>query len=231
MGASDDFVTRVSREIKRGTVFDADIPDYAFDACQYLDRLHPWVHMWQEVFGATLPADTSSIDVPVVNGGLVQSVKYLRFTFPQVTNPTESAFRWFYAKKSRPENLGVNRVISQPANVKWWMLDKSTIGMNGVFLEDQVYDIGFYEETVWDDDNPWLTIAPRLLIAQTMLEMQPLLKDDSLPARYQPIVQRGVAALENSDYLHTYDGSDMTMSPFSDEMEEYGLDSHGSEMA
>jgi hypothetical protein len=224
-----DFVTRVSREIKRGTVFDADIPGYAFEACQQLDRLHPWVHLWHEAFGETLPADTSSIDVPVVNDGLVQSVKYIRFTFPQEVYPSTSAFRWLYPKKTRPEALGVNRVISQPSHLKWWMIDKDTIGLNGVFLEDQVYDIGFYEETVWDDDNPWLTIAPGLLRAQTILEMQPLLKDDSLVARYQPIVQRGVAALENSDYLHTYDGMEMVMTPYADEMEEYGLDSHGTE--
>jgi hypothetical protein len=223
------FEAKVSREIKRGTVFDTDIPDYAFYACQMLDRLHPWVHMWHEVFGATLAAETATIDVPVVNDGLVQSVKYLRWTFAQPES--DFAFRWHYAKKSKPEELGVNRVISQPNKVKWWMIDRNTIGMNGTFAEAQVYDIGFYEETVWDDNNPWLTIDPRLLLAQTMLEMQPLLKDDKLVGRYTSIVQKRIAALENADYLHTFDGLEMVMTPFADEMEAYGLDSHGSERA
>lgn len=227
MGAADDFVARVNREVRRGTKFDADIPTYIFDACQTLDRMHTWVHMWKEVFGETLAADTPTITVPVTAAGLVQSVKYLRFTWPIADEV--AAFRYTYASKSMPQQIRVNRVISQPYAVKYWMIDRDTIGMNGTYGLERVYDIGFYEETVWGDDNPWLVIDSRLLLAQTLLEMQNLLRDDALIGRNERVVNRRLASLENSDLLHQYDDAALSMDPFADEMESFGYDSHGSE--
>lgn len=210
-----DLYSLVSRELRRGTVFDAEIPDYVEQAVQTLEGLHNWRHMWRESFQQTLVAGDSSITF----AGRVKSVRYLRFPVP--LNPSfPLAGRMAYAKKCQPESVMSGTTYQSLNSVKFWLTTPQKLQMDGAFAEDVIYDLGWYQFSVMDDTLPWLELHKGVVSAQTLIEMAERLKDDKLIARAEAKLARGLASLTEFDLTHQYDSDDSEMVPFFDDVQE-----------
>jgi len=207
----ETFYQRVSRGIKRAKVFDADIPSAVKDAVRTLEDIHNWKHMWVLNSSQTLAQDTNSIALD-----LVKSVRFVRF---HLFNDLGDFVKFKYMKK-----VSIDQVISideGPLPLGFWMADRNTIHLDAKPSIDTTYDVGYFQYSEIDDDLPWLEIAEALLIAQTILEMAPLLKDDKTQARWGAQKQEKLAVLQESDLVHEFDGQDMQMVPYSNDMEEF----------
>lgn len=207
MPTLETFHQRVSRAIKRGKVFDGDIPGYAKDAVRTLEDLENWKHMWVEEFNQTLPAQTNTIALD-----RVKSVRYVRFHVTGV-----EAYR--YLKKVSAEQIAY--IDTNTAPVGYWMMDQDTVGLDAKSDSVLTYDIGYYQYSEYNNDLGWLSIAENCLIAQTLIEMSPLLRDDRQKARWQELVQNRVTILVDAGQVHEFDGIDQRMIPYADEMDDW----------
>ena len=201
------FETRVSRALKRGNVFDADIPTYAKDAIRTLEDLCEWRHMWTEEFGETLAAGENTIELEDV-----RNVRYVRFHI-------DSAGRFQYVKKVSADQIAY--VDDGPSPSGFYMLDRNTIAFDSKPSENLTYDVGYFKYSSYDDDLPWLTIAEALLVAQTIVEMTALHKDDKVRARFESYISGRVQALIEAGVASEFDGQDQRMIPYADEMDEW----------
>lgn len=219
MPALTDFYARVARVIRRGNVYDADIPLYVADAVKTLEGLHNWRHMWRESFQQTLPAADSQI----IFVGNVKGVRYLRFCVA-VNSGLPLAGRFAYAKKSQPEDITSGFTLTSLAKARFWMTSPQVLQLNGAFTTDVLYDLGWYQRSVIDDNLPWIAAGTPLdsgiLLAQTLIEMAPLLRDEKQLARNEAVLQRKLIAASESDLIHQFDSDDSEMTPFFEEMQD-----------
>lgn len=209
------FYSRVSRVVRRGTVYDGDIPQYVSDAVETLEGLHNWRHMWRESFMQTLVAADSQITF----AGVVKGVRYLRFVVA-ANSGLNLAGRFAYARKAQPEEITTGATFASLNGVRFWMTSPTKLQLNGAFNSDVLYDVGWYLRSTIDDNLPWLTVSPGILLAQTLVEMAPLLRDEKVIVRNEAILQKKLAAAQESDLVHQFDSDDSEMVPFFDELEE-----------
>jgi len=210
-----DFEARVKRVLRRGTVYDDDIPTYVQDAVLSLENGCNWRHMWRESFEQTLTAADSQI----VFTGTLKDARYLRFHVP-TTSTSVLAGQYAYARKAQPTEITTGATFTSLHQARYWLTLPNTLQLNGAFSEDVLYDIGWYLRSSYDDNLPWLTIAPSVLLAQTLIEMNVLLRDDKMLARAVALYERTYPLLMESDLVHQYDSDDSRMVPFFDELEE-----------
>lgn len=213
------FHQRVSRAINRGKVFDGDIPAAAKDAVRTLENLNNWRHMWVESFSQTLTAGTNTISLTNV-----KSVRYIRI---HSLLSDGSLNRYKYLKK-----VSADQVISideDTVPTGFWMLDQDTVEMDGKPSEDLTYDIGYYQYSDYDNNLPWLEVSEGLLIAQTMIEISPLLKDDRNLKRWVDQKAEKLGVLEEADLVHEFDGQEQRMTPYADEIDDWMLTGAGTD--
>ena len=160
MGVSvSTFQQRVSRAIKRGKVFDADIPSAAKDAVRSLEDLHDWKFMrrFQE---NTLTAGTNSITVPNLKN--CRSAKWVDSNGAPVT-----------IYKVNEEN--VVSIDDGQKPVGFWTLDDgitSEVFFDAKPTEDLPVLMVYYVYSDYDDQLPWLRIVLSLFhLFRLILEM------------------------------------------------------------
>jgi hypothetical protein len=205
----DLFYERVSRAIHRGKVHNPDIPSAAKDAVRTLEDINNWKHMWVLSASQTLTADTNVITLTDV-----KSVRFVRF---HQFDSQGNFYKYKYMIKVSPDQ--VVSIDEGPLPVGFWMHDRNVVHLDSKPSEDTTYDVGYYQYSDMDSDLPWLEIAEALLIAQTMIEMSPLLKDDKNQERWVAQKQEKLAVLEESDMVHEFDGQEQQMIPYADAMD------------
>lgn len=218
-----DFQARVRRVVRRGTIYDADIPLYIKDAMKTLENLHNWRHMWRESFQQTLVA----LDKQVIYSGDVKDVRYLRFVVPASLQTSVLAGRFAYSKKSQPEDINTGFTFTSLHQTRHWLTRQTEsagtiLQLNGAFSVDVLYDTGWYlYSDPTSDTNPWYNrLDSGVLLAQVLIEMAPLLRDEKLIARNEALLTRKLAALSESDVIHQFDSDDSEMTPFFEDMQE-----------
>ncbi len=200
------FNQRVSRAIKRGNVFDKDIPDYAKDAVKTLEDLRSWKHMWTEE-QATLAVAADS--------RTIERLKNCRF----IKRINEDGVQ-VPVKKISPIQIWQQRTNTFPSG--FWLSSQTKVQFDSSHSSLTVELIwGYYTYSEYNDESPWFDLSENLLLSQTMLEMAPLLKDDKISARYSPIVAAKLATLQNAEIEAEFDGQDQSMIPYADDMDEY----------
>ena len=203
------FHQRVSRAIKRGNNFDGDIPGYAKDAVKTLEDMHDWKHMWTESLSQTLASGTN-----VVSLTDAKNVRYIRFH-------VDRAGIFNYMKKVSADQILYIDDPGSPAG--FYMSAQNTATLDAKPSQAMTYDVGYYKYSDYDDDLAWLDIAENLLIAQTVVEMAPLLKDDKTKARFETYAAGRVQALIEAGLTHEYDGQQNEMIPYADDMDDWLL--------
>jgi hypothetical protein len=206
-GSLSTFYTRVSRAIKRGNVFDADIPGYATDAVRTLENTYNWKHMWVEDEVSLAAAATTR---------QIELLKTVTFIQRQVGT------KWLPLKKVSSNQFLEPGTSADPGG--YWLENQTTIKFDSAPAADLPLRYGYWVYTNVDevqDDLAWLDLDEGLLIAATILEMGPLLKDDKVAARYQPILSAKLEILRVAEVEAEFEGQDQRMVPFQDEMEDY----------
>jgi len=202
------FERRVSRAIKRGNAFDKDIPEYAKDAVRTLEALENWAHMWTEE-EQTLAAGASTR------------------TFTTLKTP------YFVKRKLDDDTLIPLRKISSSQILRigegtpggFWLSknepDEQIMQFDRAPDLDITLRYGYWSYSAYNNDLPWLKLDEGLLIAQTILEMVPLLRNQKFGQMYSPVVQAKVQFLRDAQTDAEFAGQDQRMVPFADEMDEY----------
>jgi len=204
-----NFYQRVSRAIRRGTVFDADIPGYAADAVRELENEHDWKHMRVEMTDNLVVSTTVNEIRPEIT--LVKNVRFIKII--------TAGGDLIPLRKTQMDNV-ISITNGRPG--AYWMKDQNTIGLDA--YPNFAYEYGMvyfkYSARPLVDALSWLTIAEDVLLARTILKMQPLLKNDKLIQRWGLIESRAMPALLEAQVVSDYDGEDSLMIPFTMEMEE-----------
>lgn len=210
-----DFYQRVSRAIKRSTLFDDDISGYAADAVRELENNYNWKYMWTEKNDGLLSisATVNQLDISIGDSSFVgiKDVRYLQLK--------SDAGNLIPVRKTQREKV-ISIVSGRPG--AFWMITKDLIGLDAFPDKAYPYQIGYfaYSERPLIDSCAWLTIAEDLLIARTIRKMQPLLRDDKLIARWSETENSVFPALLEAEVVSEHDAEDTQMVPFTLEVEE-----------
>ena len=207
MSTLDTFHQRVSRAINRGKVFDGDIPSYARNAVKTLEDINNWKHMWVEDEAGSITVDTNVITPSL-------SVKSVRIVAVTAVDSLPKILK----KVSRDQVLFIG---TGPVPSAYWMSTQDEIRVDSEPDVALPYSISYYAYSTYDNSLPWLTVSEGLLLAQTILEMSPLFRDDKITQRY--VAQKGekLGVLEESQLVHEFDAQDNQMVPFANEAESY----------
>jgi hypothetical protein len=206
----DNFYQRVSRAIRRRNIFDADIPGYAADAVRELENEHDWRHMKTTVGDQVLVVSATVNEIrPVITR--VKNVRFIKLI--------GNAGDWVPLRKTQEENV---LAITSGRPGAFWMKDADTIGLDAYPDFAYPYHMVYfrYSARPLENDLAWLTIAEDVLVARTLLKMQPLLRDEKLIQRWGLIESRAMPALLEAQVVSDYDGEDSQMIPFTMEVEE-----------
>lgn len=204
-----NFYQRVSRAIRRGTVYDDDISGYASDAVRELEDMENWKYMWQQDTGTLTVDDTTLTKVRV------KSIRSMKLKSDSGT--------FIPLRKVQYEDVTAQESGRPGA---YWMQTKDILEFDSVPDKAYNYRLGYfqYSPTPLVDALAWLTIGEDLLIARTIRKMQPLLRDDKILARWANIEAVKLPALQESDLVSEIDGEDNTVVPFARELEELDVD-------
>ena len=211
-----DFYERVSRAIRRGTVYDDDIPAYAGYAVRELENQQDWRYMENQF-------------QLILTEGQVNESDFTRLKNLRNLEIVADGSRFIPLRKTRRENvLSIAALPDGGRPGAWWFLDYDAVTeitkIQYDAFPDQDYTLRGIEYSFSKrpllNTLAWLTIGEDLLIARTIRKMQPLLRDDKLIARWQEIEQSSMPALLEAEVVATYDGADDPVSPFALEIEE-----------
>ncbi len=205
-----DFYQRVSRAIRRRTLYDDDIPGYAADAVRELENNHNWKYMWKEVTGNLVVSTTDNL-LALSGSPKLKSVRFLQFL-----SDGEDLIQ---VRKTQREKV---IAIKSGRPGAFWMQTKDQIAMDAFPNETYPFQIGYFEYSPRPlvDALAWLTIAEDLLIARTIRKMQPILRDDKLIARWSETENSTMPALLEAEVVSEHDAEDTQMVPFTYETEE-----------
>jgi len=205
-----NFYERVSRAIRRGIVYDDDIPGYASDAVRELENSTNWKYMWNEVSG-NLVVSTTDNTLAFAGSPLLKNVRFIKLIALSGDH--------IPIRKTQRENV-IGITSGRPG--AFWMLDKNTVKLDAFPNKAYAYQAGYYAYSVRPlvDSLEWLTLAEDLLIARTIRKMQPILRDDKLIARWQEIENSVLPALLEAEVVSEFDGEDSGPVPFTLEVEE-----------
>jgi hypothetical protein len=199
------FQQRVSRAIKRGNVFDKDIPGYAKDAVRTLENIRDWKHMWVEE-EVVLTAGTSSRTI-----ARLKNLRYIKEVMD------DGSLRRIL-KVSSEQVTGVS-TDATPSG--YWLSAQTVVQFDASPGTDITLKYGYYLYSEYDDNLPWLTVEESILVAQTGLEMVALLKDPKATAAFSGIVSQKLPILEIAELDAEYDGQDNSMIPYADAMDNF----------
>ena len=204
-----NFYERVSRAIRRGTVYDDDIPGYAADAVRELENLQDWKYMWTRVSTSLTISATDNWVTP-----LLTDVKNVRFI-----HLVSLAGERIPLRKAQEDDL-LQVASGRPG--AYWMMDENKIGLDAYPDAAYPYVLGYFAYSAWPlvDSLRWLTMAEELLIARTIRKMQPILRDDKLLKRWSEIEASTLPALQEKELVAEHDGEESVMVPFTREVEE-----------
>ena len=198
------FERRVSRAIKRGNVFDNDIPPHAKDAVKTLEDVRNWKHMWVEE-EVTLAAGANSRTV-----ARLKSCEWIKVK--------DNDAIYHPVKKVSPVQLWS---IEAGTPGGYWMSDLTTIQFDRTPETDLTLRYGYYLYSQYDDNLAWLTLSEACLVSQTIVEMHSVLKNPKLTQIHLPIVAAKLETLESAEIEAEFGGQDQRMVPFADETDEY----------
>lgn len=215
LGSIDSFYQRISRAIRRGKVYDEDIPGYAEDAVKQLEDSHDWKHMWTETTGAMVVGLNEINLTPVSTDAPIRNVRFISVVD---TDGGEHPL-----KKTRRENV-IGIEDGRPG--AFWMKAQSLIGLDALPDEAYTYSIGYYRYSAFPLANTlgWLEFGKDVLMAHTIVNMHPVLRDDKLLQRWGKLVDKRVPELLQAQLDHLEDGIENKAVPFADEMAEDGVD-------
>jgi len=206
----DTFQQRVSRAIKRGKVFDKDIPSAAKDALTALEDLHDWKHM-RRMQVHTLLAGTNEIEIPFMKN--CRSCRWLTSDGATV----------------RVHKVNEENVISIDDDVNpvgFWVLeddeDTTVVYFDAKPTEDLDIRMVYYLYSQYEEGNYWLrSNRESIWLAQTMIELAPVLKDPRIVQNYAPVIQVKTDLMKDAQTQADFDGQDNRMVPYMDEIENY----------
>ena len=206
MATMRTFHQRVSRAIKRGKVFDKDIPGYAQDAVKTLEDLWNWKHMW------VLEKVVLVEGVGIRNIPRLKTVRFIKRVL--------DGERLVDLTKISPIQMTTAESPGIPGS--YFMGNQTDVFFNHEASEDITLWYGYWRYSEYDDDLAFFEREEGFLIAQTILEMSPLIKDDKVAQRFSSIVAAKVEIITDAEIDAEYDGQDQRMIPFADEMDEFG---------
>lgn len=171
------FHTEVSNEVNRGTSYDSFIPLRAETAARRIERNYTLKHMERFVTftqAATLECPRA---IPFPNTR-IKSIKFLRYL------NGDSEFQ--HLKQVDPAQI-LSHAEGEPT--AFWLDGKDYIWLDCDFDEDIDFEFSFIEYSAWDRTNDnyenWLIDhAFDLLLAQTMMLMAPICREDAWLGTY-----------------------------------------------
>ncbi len=208
----EKFHMEVSRAIRRGNVYDEDIPGFVQEAVQDLEREHDWKAMYKEPVQATLTIGVGTLD-------LIR-MKQLRWI-----KIISDAGHEFPLRKIQREQVS-QRAAGRPGGFWTSVYDPtatSTIKFDNIPDKAYKYEHGFFQFSEMDDDLFWLRLAPRLVMAEAIMLMAPILRDDKLVPRWSAVRNPIMTRLLETEILVEFDGADGQMVPFTREILEDDL--------
>jgi hypothetical protein len=206
MATLADFYDRVSNAIRRGSIYNSVIANYTYEAMEELEQRHSFRHMW-EVQDKTVT--TGNRDMTFTDR--IKSIRFIRRA-----NDDGSLS---YVSKVEPEDVsGVETGFPDG----YFFKSTTEIRFDNEMDQDYTFEVGWYKFTTPADDMVWLTHMRGLLLAATIVEMAPLLRDPDLVQLYGAQQAKKLAAVLEFDAELQYDGADMVMSPFTREMYDEG---------
>lgn len=182
--------TIVSAEISRGTALDASIGDRVNWAIRWLERNYNMQYMHRYVT-FTLAANSRSVSFP--SGGTPKRIEFIR--------QVKSDNTIIEYPKVDPQD--VTELTVDPTG--WWLdgteflwFDRATSGALALELEMLYWQ--FSADLVADADAHWLLDnAEDLMVAQTMLFMARLAKQDAWIASYKNMRDEGLQTLISAE--------------------------------
>ena len=199
-----DFYSRVSAEINRGAAYDGDIPYYCRLAVRWIER--NWSFTYMERFVRfSLKADATyprSFSIPP---GL-KDIRFVRL-FPATLDTngdldisqteTGTAIPLYQVEPGEIKTIrtGVPEAFWRDGYEYFW-LDK-------VPAEDYIGQMTYYRYTEWPEDTSetplLLEHGEDLLLARTIIQMAPRLRNPVLRDMYMPIFAEGLRTMIQAD--------------------------------
>lgn len=226
MGRLDNFYQRVSRAVRRGQVFDEDIPGYARDAQWVLEDEFNWRHMWR-LEDHVLLTDAQTLDLtlgtPAAQTRQIKSVQFVRYV--------SDTGKWIPIYKIQPDQVlaQVTSTTVLPAQIPnrirrpngfWPAEGENIIEFDSSPNQDINLKVGYWRYgSELSDSSRLLYYAEGLLLAQTILEMQPILRDDKLISRWELRKQEKLGVLHESQIENEWGGDDSKMVPYQEDLE------------
>jgi hypothetical protein len=216
----DSFYQSISRAIRRGKVYDEDIPGYVQETVRQLEDMHNLKHMYQEFYGVVI---TGADDIRFETGigsspSLVGKIKDIRHIALIADNGDE-----YPLKKTRRENV-INRTSGRPG--AYWMEEDfnghTRIGLDNTADKGYSYVMVYYEYSIVPLINSlgFLANGPDLLRAMTLVNMAPVIRDDKLTQRWGRLVDVRLPQYLEAQIVHEEDGIENQATPFVDQMAE-----------
>lgn len=165
--------SRISRAIGRGTAYDAEIPDYVKEAALFIERNYTFQYM-NRFSTFTLDADAAQPRL------ITLPTRLKKDNLIRIVNADGT-----YGKLAKIDPQQQTALLTEPPT--GYYLDGDTrIWLAQIPDQDYSCEIFWTAFTTWPTDysnEPWLAAnASDVLMAQTMVDMAPHLKDETLTA-------------------------------------------------
>lgn len=194
-----DFYAMVRTAHGRGTSLDALLPRFVEQACLWMERNNSMKYMEREG-DVLLAADSTFPDTMVLPNCRVKAVRWVR----TLVGSDAACTSWNYFRKLDPREQRSDRMETFPRG--YWQSGHSTIRISGPVEEDTTFSVGWYQYTDWpteDNDGEcahWLIVnAHDLMLAQTMIQLAPVLRDKGLLDTWGPVRDQALKTLVQAD--------------------------------
>lgn len=211
MPSIDSFYQSISRAIRRGKVYDEDIPGYVAETVRQLEDMHNLVHMRRDTQSATLAAGVNFITISTSLTGNLKSVRHIALI---ADNGDEIPL-----KKTKKENV-INRTVGRPG--AFWMTSLTAIEFDNTTDKEYTYTMVHYEYSPVPLLNglSFLENGPDLLRAMTLVNMAPIIRDDKLTQRWGRLVDVRLPQYLEAQIVFEEDGLENQATPFVDALAE-----------
>lgn len=187
------FHSLVSAELRRGTVHDAVIPDYVRRAARWMERNHTFQYM-RRFQSLTIDADATeprAITLPC-SSTLFKGITFFRLV------PDDGDY--IYLTKIDPRSVSTPEPDDDGTPKAYWLDGLDYIWLDRAPEEDYNAEMYSVQYTDWPTDTSVSTLwllnsAEDVMIAQTILQMGPLLRDDQSMGRWKAIRDEALRTL------------------------------------
>lgn len=203
------FHSMVSSALKRGTAFDADIPNYVKLGVNWLERNYTYKYM-EEFRLFQVAAGDRTIRMP--DNKVIKAAKFIRLI------GEDGAY--IYLNKVEPEDLlglrSANTTTSDVVPSSYFIVGTDTLVLDAVPSEACNGEAIFYEYSDWPvattSTHPLLKFASDLLLAQTLWFMAIYaLKDMRMAEAYKVARDEAMSTLTRADDETKYGGESISM--------------------